>query len=153
MLIVSKSFNSILGVTDITVGKVYAAHVSSDWHRVKVFIYSCWSKAAVLKMYLNIVGGIHSARHLHLLLHWPWRYGHNIGKWIFILWWHSINTISSILISERRSKRTGSQIPDHTSTNSNCGGVWSPGLWREWYNSESTKSKSTGETSCCHGRK
>ena len=53
----------------MTVGKVYAAHVSSDWHRVKVFIYSCWSKAAVLKMYLNIVGGIHTARHLHLLLH------------------------------------------------------------------------------------
>ena len=40
MLIVAHSQYLMLGVTDIEVGKVYAAQVSSDWHRVKVFIYS-----------------------------------------------------------------------------------------------------------------
>ena len=50
MLIVAHSQYLMLGVTDIQVGKVYAAQVSSDWHRVKVFIYSGQKQLCSLNM-------------------------------------------------------------------------------------------------------
>ena len=49
----------MLGVTDIIVGKLYAAQVSSDWHRVKVFINKLRNIAQ-----WSVVGGIHNVGHM-----------------------------------------------------------------------------------------